>query len=328
MSRPPMRLTIMSWLNTESPCGRRRAGLGELVEVRLGDELRLGGVGDVEDVDVELLHVVDEHDVDLAGVLVRPGERGVRLVGARLRDALGLRAVLLGEVAGALDELLRRVRVAHVDERDAADAVGRARAPLVLVDEQVALVRGRVHRDDLRALAGERVRVARDVALHLRAPPGWRCRRSARRRGRRWARRTSSGRRSCPWPRRRPRGRRRRACRRGRTCRRASGRTAAARTDSRPASEPAAPWEFQCTPTPELIQLSLVVPKSIGCAPAVPAAIANAPVAASAARARKRRFTCPLLCLCGAAPSRGPIPMCVPARPASRARGSRQVRAR
>ena len=81
---------------------------------------------------------------------------------------LGLRAVLLGEVARALDELLRRARVAHVDERDAADAVGRARAPLVLVDEQVALEGGRVHRDDLRALAGERVRVARDVALHLR----------------------------------------------------------------------------------------------------------------------------------------------------------------
>jgi len=63
----------------------------------------------------------------------------------------------------------------------------------------------------------------------------------------------------------------------------------------RPATAPAAPCDFQCTPTPELIQLSLVVPKSIGCAPAVPAAIASAPVAASAARTTIRRFTCPLL---------------------------------
>ena len=42
------------------------AGLRGLVEVHLGDLTRLARVGDVEDVDVGLLQVVDEHDVPAA----------------------------------------------------------------------------------------------------------------------------------------------------------------------------------------------------------------------------------------------------------------------
>ena len=165
MSLPPIRFTTMSWEKTASPCGRPAPNCAVDCEVPLGDLDRLARIGDVEDVDVLELQVVDEHDVPAAVLLALPREGGVRLVRLRLRLAVGLRARGLGEVARALDQLLGPGGVAHVDERDAADAVRRPRAPLVLVDEQVALERRRVHRHDLRALARERVDVARDEAL-------------------------------------------------------------------------------------------------------------------------------------------------------------------
>ncbi|MGH9290614.1 MAG: hypothetical protein ACRD0V_20345 [Acidimicrobiales bacterium] len=56
-----------------------------LVQVVLGDQTRLLGVGDVDDVDIGALLVVDDHRVGLgAGV---PGEDAVDLIGGLLARA-------------------------------------------------------------------------------------------------------------------------------------------------------------------------------------------------------------------------------------------------
>ena len=145
------------------------------VEVATRRRLRLARIGDVEDVDVELLQVVDEHDVHLAG---RPGSS------RRTRSASGWPSSAARRCDCAPDFFVKSPApstsflgwsgLRHVDERDAADAVRRPGAPLVLVHEQVALERRRVQRDDLRALAREGVDVARDVTDRLRVPPGCR----------------------------------------------------------------------------------------------------------------------------------------------------------
>jgi hypothetical protein len=87
------------------------------------------------------LEVVDEHRVGV--VAVDPHSHGVRLVRLRLRLA-GDR-----EVARALDELLRVGRVGDIDEGHAADALGFARADLVLVCEHLAFEELGLEVDDL-----------------------------------------------------------------------------------------------------------------------------------------------------------------------------------
>ena len=126
----------------------------ELEQVEVGDEHRVARVGDVEDVDVGELGVVDDHGVRLGAVL--PDVDRVGAVGHRQRIlGCGRERVavhVVGRaVAEALHEDLRSGRVADVVEVEAADAVGRA--GLVVDGQHVTLEARGVERDRVRALA-------------------------------------------------------------------------------------------------------------------------------------------------------------------------------
>ncbi len=132
---------------------------------RVVHEERVPRVGDVHDVEVGELLVVDEDGIGTPVEVVRPGEDAVRLVRLIVHPARRVR-----EVARMLHEQLRVCRVADVPDVDpaAGPRLGRrrrARAGLVLVDEE--------HAVEVLVLQAKRVgalaRVVERGGLHERA---------------------------------------------------------------------------------------------------------------------------------------------------------------
>ena len=140
--------------------------VGQRHEVEVADELRRRRGGDVEDVDVVQLGVVDDDGVELAGVL--PQEDRVRAVGHLGRVLGGVARAGLGIVGGlvarALDEGHRSGGVRHVVEVEAADAVRAAR--LVVDGQDVAAVEG--HHVGALAVVGLRQRRHEGQLLRVR----------------------------------------------------------------------------------------------------------------------------------------------------------------
>ena len=129
-----------------------RARLRELLEVDLGTFFGLLGFVMSRMSMSSSSEVVDEHDVDLAGLLPGPlPQANAECVWLAFVCGTPLAAPRAFRVKSPAPStsFFGLARVGHVDERDAADAVRRPGAPLVLVHEQVALERRRVERDDL-----------------------------------------------------------------------------------------------------------------------------------------------------------------------------------
>ena len=122
-------------------------GAGPVGEAHLGDERRAARIGDVEDVDVLGLLVIDDDDVGMLALL--PGKGAVDLIGGR-DGAAGI------GIAGADDQRNRDERIRDVVDGEAPDlATAGVVTDLVVDDEDVALERFCLDRERLHSLAHE-----------------------------------------------------------------------------------------------------------------------------------------------------------------------------